>query len=293
MVFAVHISDGVLPTAWWLGGFAVAVPLLWLAARRLRDDELPRIALLAAAAFISSSIHVPVPPTSIHLLLTGLLGVVLGARAPLAIAVGLGLQALLLRHGGFYSLGVNIAVVSLPALAAWAVFHPLQRLPWVRHRWFRSLLVLASAFFWFWSVVFSIAMLRENSFRDVPSLDLNSAWTTAAQPWLVGLCLAGAALVGAVERRFETAPEFPLGLLVGELAVLATVGLNCLVLMLAGSYWSTTALILVMAHLPLAVVEGVVLGFTVGFLAKVKPAMLRAAAPACPVLRPEACSIEK
>jgi hypothetical protein len=33
-------------------------------------------------------------------------------------------------------------------------------------------------------------------------------------------------------------------------------------------------LILLIAHLPLAVLEGVVLGFTVGFLARVKPAML-------------------
>ena len=33
-------------------------------------------------------------------------------------------------------------------------------------------------------------------------------------------------------------------------------------------------LLLVIAHLPFAVVEGVILGFVVGFLAKVKPEML-------------------
>jgi hypothetical protein len=33
-------------------------------------------------------------------------------------------------------------------------------------------------------------------------------------------------------------------------------------------------LVLVIAHLPFAVIEGVILGFVVGFLAKVKPEML-------------------
>jgi ABC-type Co2+ transport system permease subunit len=37
---------------------------------------------------------------------------------------------------------------------------------------------------------------------------------------------------------------------------------------------STPAIIWVCAHLPIAVIEGVVLGFVVGLLAKVKPIML-------------------
>jgi cobalt/nickel transport system permease protein len=77
------------------------------------------------------------------------------------------------------------------------------------------------------------------------------------------------------ERRLGNAAEFPLGLLIGELTVLLTVALNCLVLLAGGEQnWQTPALILLVAHLPLAVLEGVVLGFTVGFLARVKPAML-------------------
>src|SRR5262249_23624457 len=92
MLFAVHISDGVLTTPWLAAGFAVAAILLALASWRVRDDEVPRIAILTAAFFVSSLIHIRLPMTSIHLLLTGLIGVVLGVRSALAIFVGLVLQ---------------------------------------------------------------------------------------------------------------------------------------------------------------------------------------------------------
>jgi hypothetical protein len=38
--------------------------------------------------------------------------------------------------------------------------------------------------------------------------------------------------------------------------------------------WPIAPLFLVIAHLPFAVIEGVILGFVVGFLARVKPEML-------------------
>jgi cobalt/nickel transport system permease protein len=117
-LFAVHISDGVLAAPFWVAGFAVAGLLLAVAVWRLREDEVPRIALLTAAFFVASSIHVKVPPASVHLLLNALVGIVLGRRAPLAIMVGLFLQAALLAHGGFTTLGINAAVISLPALLA-------------------------------------------------------------------------------------------------------------------------------------------------------------------------------
>ena len=48
------------------------------------------------------------------------------------------------------------------------------------------------------------------------------------------------------------------------------------VLILGGeTHWPVQPLLLVIAHLPIAVVEGVILGFVVGYLAKVKPEMLR------------------
>src|SRR5262249_10509395 len=86
----------------------------------------------------------------------------------------------------------------------------------------------------------------------------------------------GLALLAAWgERRLGNAPEFPLGLLIGELAVLATTFLNCFVLVFGGKEdWPSLVLVTLVPHLFIAVIEGVVLGSTVGFLVRVKPEML-------------------
>jgi cobalt/nickel transport system permease protein len=119
---AVHISDGVLSSAWWSAGFVVAGLLLIPAVLSIADEEIPRIGLLTAAFFVASSIHVRIGAVSVHLLLNALVGVVLGRRAPLAISVGLLLQAWLLAHGGYTTLGINCAVISIPALLAPVLF---------------------------------------------------------------------------------------------------------------------------------------------------------------------------
>jgi cobalt/nickel transport system permease protein len=121
-LFAVHISDGVLSPLFLGAGFALAAFLLVPALFRVREEEIPRIGLLTAAFFVASSIHVKIPPTSVHLILNALVGVILGLRAPLAIAVGLLFQAALLSHGGFTTLGVNTVVVAGPAIFGGRMF---------------------------------------------------------------------------------------------------------------------------------------------------------------------------
>src|SRR6516225_7841330 len=125
LLWAVHISDGVLSAPWLAAGFLVAGLLALAASYRVRDEEIPRIALLSAAFFVASLMHLRLGPTSVHLLLNGLVGVVLGRRAPLAILIGLGLQAALLGHGGFSTIGINACVLTLPALAASGFFAAL------------------------------------------------------------------------------------------------------------------------------------------------------------------------
>ncbi len=145
-LWAVHISDGVLAWPWWSGGFALSAALALIGAWRLRDEEIPQIALLTAAFFVASLIHVRVPSTSVHLLLNGLVGVILGRRAALALPVGLFLQAALIGHGGFLTLGVNSCIIVLPALLAWQMFALLQHLPYLKRQWFTiGLLVGVSA----------------------------------------------------------------------------------------------------------------------------------------------------
>ena len=268
MLWAVHISDGVLTWHWCLGGFVLIAALAYWGGRKLRDEEIPRIALITAAVFVGSLIPIPVGPTSIHLLLNGLAGVLLGWRVALVIPLALFLQFFLFSIGGISSLGVNACIMVFPALGASLIFSLLKRLPWLRYSWFRSSLVFLSCAIWLVSLVYGVAYLVMSA---PPTLSLEGPF----QPLTWVLVFSLAFVIAWIERKLENSPEFPLGLVIGELTVLVTVALNCLALLWGGETdWTYPALILVISHLPFAVVEGLVLGFTVGFLAKVKPEML-------------------
>ena len=129
-LLAVHLSDGALSAAWLAAGFAGAAAMLAGAMWKVREDEVPRIGVLTAAFFVASSVHIKlaVLPTSVHLILNGLVGVVLGRRAPLAVVVGITLQYLLLQHGGLTTVGINTCIVGVPALAVGALYPLLRRL---------------------------------------------------------------------------------------------------------------------------------------------------------------------
>jgi cobalt/nickel transport system permease protein len=274
-MLAVHISDGVLTPAWLAAGFAVMGVLVALGAWRIREDEVPQVALLTAAFFVASLIHVRVGSTSVHLLLNGLVGVVLGRRAGLAIPMGLLLQAILMQHGGLTALGVNSCVMALPALLAWQLFRLLQRVPWVRRPWFRGSLVALSALVWVLSLVYAVVLLSTNRLSQLSHVDAAWANRVTFQPATLAAAGVIAVLAAWAEGRLENAPEFPVGLLIGELSVLATTLLNSLVLMLGGQEdWPSLVLLVMVPHLVIAVVEGIILGFTLGFLVKVKPEMV-------------------
>src|SRR5262245_6590385 len=119
---AVHISANVLSAPALVLGFAGMIALLTVGLFRLREEEIARVGLLTAALFVASSIHVPLGPTSVHLLLNGLAGVILGRRVGVAIPVSLLLQAWLLGHGDLSTLGVNSCVMAVPALLARPLF---------------------------------------------------------------------------------------------------------------------------------------------------------------------------
>jgi cobalt/nickel transport system permease protein len=275
--WAVHISDGVLSLPWLAGGFAGMAILMLAASYRVRDEEIPRIALLTAAFFVASLIHFRIGPTSVHLLLNGLVGVVLGRRAGLAIPVGLLLQAVLLGHGGISALGVNACVLTLPALAAGGLFGLLHRPALLRQPWFRSGLVFCSAAAWLLCLVFSLSLLFTNRVTGIGGLDAGTALRITFHPGTLAAATAVALAAAWLELREGGGPEFASGVALGVFAVLATVALNAAVLLWGGAEdWHALALIVFAAHLPIAALEGIVLGFTVSFLARVKPEMLGA-----------------
>lgn len=111
-----HISEGVLSAPVLLAGWAVTVPAVAAILWRVRQSEIPRIACFSALFFVASFVHLPVGVSSMHLMLSGLVGAFLGSRAILAIFVALFLQGVFFGFGGLSVLGVNTAVIGFPAV---------------------------------------------------------------------------------------------------------------------------------------------------------------------------------
>ncbi|WP_163327943.1 cobalt transporter CbiM [Desulfurobacterium thermolithotrophum] len=114
-----HISEGILPGWLLVTGWGLTAVGTYLGLRKLENREIPLAALLAATFFIASLIHVPLGPTSVHLVLNGLAGVLLGWTVFPVILVGLFLQAILFQFGGITVLGVNTFNMAFPALIAY------------------------------------------------------------------------------------------------------------------------------------------------------------------------------
>ncbi len=195
-----HISDGVLPTYVALGSFAASFGLIALSVKQTRAEDLPKIAVVTSSFFVASLIHVPLGPTSVHLLIPGLVGILLGNSAFLAIALGLTLQSLLFQFGGITALGANSLMMGIPALVCGFLF-----------KLFRS------------------GSLRRNI------------------------------IAGSIIGGFGT--------------VLAAIFL-ALLLYSGGDDFLGVAKLALAAHLPIFIIEGIISGFAVSFLHRVKPELL-------------------
>ena len=197
----VHISDGVLPLAMLAAGFLFTLILLVFSMRNIRIEEIPKVSLITAALFVASLVHFPIGPTSVHLIMNGLAGILLGRRAFIGDFVALTLQAVFFQHGGLSVLGVNAFNIGVPALLAWQLFEKRRGL-------------------------------------ESPHL------------------------------------EAVFGALAGGLAVLTSVLLVSLELLALGEAFNEISLLVIGAHLPVMIIEALVVGAAAGFLLKVKPEML-------------------
>jgi cobalt/nickel transport system permease protein len=119
-----HISEGVLSAPVLAGGALTAAAGLGWSLRKLPWNHLMETGLLSAAFFVASLIHFPVGPSSVHLIMNGLIGAILGWATLPALAVALFLQALLFQFGGISTLGVNICIMALPAVLCGRIFRP-------------------------------------------------------------------------------------------------------------------------------------------------------------------------
>lgn len=197
-----HISEGVLSPAILIGGAVVTMAGVAIGLKKVDNENIPKMGILSAAFFVASLIHVPVGPSSVHLILNGLLGFILGWKAFPAILVALALQAFLFQFGGITTLGVNTMNMALPAVICYYLFG--------------------------WSVKSGIKQ----------SLFITAAFAS-------GFC---AVLVSSIFVGFS--------------------------LYLTGEAFLPVAKLIVAAHLPVMIIEGIVTAACILFLKKVKPELL-------------------
>jgi cobalt/nickel transport system permease protein len=211
-----HIYEGILAATphgqlLLLGGAAATAVGTAVGLRKLDYERMPQAAVLGAAFFVASLIHVPFPPTSVHLVLNGLLGLVLGWAAFPVVLVALTLQSVFFSFGGPTTLGLNTLVMALPAVACHYLFYgPVRN-------------GKESRVFW-------------------------AGFAAGATGIVLGALLTATALV------------------------------------LAGKPYETIGHLFLIAHLPLAMIEGLVTGSVVVLVRKVRPELLGTLLlePACP-----------
>ena len=196
-----HISEGILSTPVLISGAVITIAGTAAGLKKMSNEQIPQTAILSAVFFVGSLIHVPIGPSSVHLILNGLLGVLLGWAAYPAILVALFLQALLFQYGGFTSLGVNGATMAVPAIVCFLVFKK--------------------------------GVMSRNR-----SLMLLSSFLCGALSIFLSAILAATALV-----------------FTGE------------------AFWGV-AKVLVAAHIPIMIIEGLISVFCIQFLKRVKPEIL-------------------
>lgn len=192
-----HIADGVLPLSSLAVGWAGTAAVAGLTLRKAPYETLPKAAVMTSGFFVASLIHVPLGPSSVHLTLNGLVGVVLGPLASPAILVGLLLQALLFQHGGLLTIGANALMLGLPAILAGFVFGARSRVRLPHRDAVAGFLAGAG------SILFSAAILAlwlataRQEFRTIARLALAANVPLALLEGLV--CAAAAAFLAKVK----------------------------------------------------------------------------------------------
>jgi cobalt/nickel transport system permease protein len=94
----VHISDGILTPEVWVTGLIITMAILVITLSKVKIEDIPKLSLVTSALFVASLVHIPIGPSSTHLILAGLAGIILGYGAYPAIFIAVLLQALLFQH---------------------------------------------------------------------------------------------------------------------------------------------------------------------------------------------------
>ncbi len=121
-----HISDGVLPATVTIAAAVASLAGAAWSLKQVRNEDLPKIAVVTSSFFVASLIHLPFGPTSVHLILPGIVGALLGPASFLSIALGLFLQSILFQFGGLTALGANTLMMGVPAFLCGLLFQSIR-----------------------------------------------------------------------------------------------------------------------------------------------------------------------
>ena len=183
-----HIADGILSAPPIIAGFAGTAILATWALRNLDLEEIPKISVAASVFFVADLIHIPLGAASLHLVLNGLVGVVLGRRAFVAILLGIILQFLMFGHGGLTVIGVNTLMMGVGSLAAYGIWQLRHRVDWARKETIFGALAGAGAML-ISGIILALALLTT-------ATEFNAA-AAAALAWHIPLMLLEGAVVAA------------------------------------------------------------------------------------------------
>ena len=122
-----HISEGVLSAPVLIGGGIICAGFTAYGLREIRNEDIPKVSVLTATFFVASLIHVPLGPSSVHLILNGITGLILGPAIFPALLVALFFQAILFQFGGLTVLGVNTVNMAFPGLLMYYLCRPFIR----------------------------------------------------------------------------------------------------------------------------------------------------------------------
>lgn len=208
-----HIMDGIISTPLLTSATVVSVGAVAFGLKRVTVDDIPKIALLAAAFFVVSVLRVPIGPTAAHLMLSGILGLILGPAIFPAILAGLLLQTLIFGFGGITVIGLNLLNMALPGYLVYLLFSPLLQ-----------------------------TELQGDGSRPL--------------------------LFNKISQNNRL---FLIGFGAGSFALCGSVIMVALSLSLSGQEFVPLAKFMVLANLPVVLIEGLVAGFILRFLIQLKP----------------------
>lgn len=125
-----HIPDGVLP--WWLVtlGWAAAIALVAVAVHFASGEgprrRVPLVGAVAALMLVGMSSEII--PIAYHINLTVVAGILLGPWLSVLAAFVVDIMLALLGHGGITVIGLNTIVISTEMVLGWAMFRLALRL---------------------------------------------------------------------------------------------------------------------------------------------------------------------